>query len=557
MPIDDAQITNKNHAVPQNIMDVEFKIIGSLTMRQFFYIAGCSGIAYLVYISYASFLKWPIILFFGLLGLGLAFVPIQDRGLDQWIINFFKAIYSPNQRIWQKDPQIPFAFEYQSMDVVRQELITLTPTTSRRKLEKFLDTQGRQIKEDPLDIPQARYAQKVADAFSAFAFQATAPVIAPVGTQTVVTPTVPTVTPAPTYTTPLPQTPPSSTPVSEPQPTPPSEQKEELLLPKPQEAPLDPITPDQHSGRFFTNLLPKMGVIKLPVRGEKIFKTTEETELEEDITEKAQQLQALLTEIKQSDSYKELETKTQPQPEIKYTKIPPTPPMQTQPATPAAAPIVTQTNYAPTQPEPQRIAAQPAQKVDDQVKATLEALKIENNRLENQIKKLQAELAKASAPEEKKQKQETITKLEEEHRESSKRYEGIKARLEELQEKVFVKKAVSQEMEQAQEVIKGERPQYDDISPVSATANVVLGTVMGPDQKVLENVVLIIKNQQGEPVRALKTNQLGEFKISTPLSNGIYTLEVDKTKKTSFGFDIIRIEANGQVLSPIYIMGKN
>ncbi|KKU57584.1 MAG: hypothetical protein UX79_C0008G0018, partial [candidate division WWE3 bacterium GW2011_GWB1_47_11] len=35
MPIKDELKINKQHAVPQNIMDVEFRIIGDLTMRQF------------------------------------------------------------------------------------------------------------------------------------------------------------------------------------------------------------------------------------------------------------------------------------------------------------------------------------------------------------------------------------------------------------------------------------------------------------------------------------------------------------------------------------------
>jgi len=46
MGIQEVQLTNKQHAVPQNIMDVEFKLIGDLTMRQFAYLIIFGGLAW-------------------------------------------------------------------------------------------------------------------------------------------------------------------------------------------------------------------------------------------------------------------------------------------------------------------------------------------------------------------------------------------------------------------------------------------------------------------------------------------------------------------------------
>src|SRR3989339_2254785 len=99
MSLADSPQVNKQHAVPQNIMDVEFKLIGDLTMRQFAYIMVCGGLAYFTSVSIVGVFKWPVVVLLVLLGLGLAFVPIEERGLDEWIANFFKAIFSPTQRI--------------------------------------------------------------------------------------------------------------------------------------------------------------------------------------------------------------------------------------------------------------------------------------------------------------------------------------------------------------------------------------------------------------------------------------------------------------------------
>jgi len=93
----------KQHAIPQNIMDVEFKLVGDLTLRQFIYVAAGLAIAYISFVSdVASPIKWLIIFLFGGGGLAFAFVPVDDRSLDVWLINFFTAIYSPTRRIWRK-----------------------------------------------------------------------------------------------------------------------------------------------------------------------------------------------------------------------------------------------------------------------------------------------------------------------------------------------------------------------------------------------------------------------------------------------------------------------
>ena len=167
MPLQDSFLQgNKNHAVPQNIMDVEFKIIGDLTMRQFVYVFVFGLFAYFLTGLPLGLFKWPLVIFFALLGISLSFLPVQDRGLDVWLVNFLKSISRPTQMVWNKSIVLPPVFMYESINVLKQELITLAPTNQRRKLEEYLDYNKKFIKVDPLDINEEEYIKKVRLAFA-------------------------------------------------------------------------------------------------------------------------------------------------------------------------------------------------------------------------------------------------------------------------------------------------------------------------------------------------------------------------------------------------------
>lgn len=93
----------EQHPVPQPITSYEFRLVGDMTLKQFFKLAAGVLLALLVYaISPPGFLKWFLILLFTGLGLGMAFLPFEGRSIDVWIIAFFKRIYSPTQYIWRQ-----------------------------------------------------------------------------------------------------------------------------------------------------------------------------------------------------------------------------------------------------------------------------------------------------------------------------------------------------------------------------------------------------------------------------------------------------------------------
>lgn len=83
---------------------------------------------------------------------------------------------------------------------------------------------------------------------------------------------------------------------------------------------------------------------------------------------------------------------------------------------------------------------------------------------------------------------------------------------------------------------------------LSKKPNVISGIVKSKDGNLLPGVVVIIKNEKNRPVRAMKTNSLGQFVTTTALENGDYTVELSK-KDYSFGR--YEIKLTGEVV-PTY-----
>ncbi|MBP9760953.1 MAG: PrgI family protein [Candidatus Magasanikbacteria bacterium] len=88
--------------VPQFI-DVEDKIFGPITTRQFLILLIGGGIIYLAY-ELADFILFVIILsVVGALSLVIAFVKINGQTFHYFLLNFFQTIKKPSLRIWKKE----------------------------------------------------------------------------------------------------------------------------------------------------------------------------------------------------------------------------------------------------------------------------------------------------------------------------------------------------------------------------------------------------------------------------------------------------------------------
>lgn len=92
----------EQHPIPQQVSAYQFKLVGDMTLKQFFQVAGGVLISILIYSSgLPAYVKWPLIVLSFLFGVALAFFPLEDRPLAKWISLFMKAIYSPTVYIWR------------------------------------------------------------------------------------------------------------------------------------------------------------------------------------------------------------------------------------------------------------------------------------------------------------------------------------------------------------------------------------------------------------------------------------------------------------------------
>ena len=750
MPIDEKQITNRQHAVPQNIMEVEFKIIGEMTLREFIYLAVFGALAYFSAMTVGNLLKWPMVFFFGGTGIIFAFLPINDRGMDEWVANFLRAIYNPTQKVWRKTPEIPRAFTFENLAFVRNELITLAPTTTRRKLENYLDSynQVEEQKEDyekkeeefikkvrdtyayykmeeknqpytvqvpelqvqpnvetellPSQLPkpvlvnkqhitgvipmgqEAQADKSIENALPTLSFdikavfkqmnqhaspvqpaqdipvpqvQQAPPVIEPIDTtisvvEEVVSPTTATLTPqeeAPQQTSPVMQR--LLDQISK------TKQEQHITTEEPNKdiarieavkhrldpidrqtsteatlkdvkartypkinllrefslaesnKPLTPsITPDRMSGRMFTPLaLNNEGEIILPIRGERVLKVNNQTEvdIEKQLEEKTKQLQQVLDQIR-------MESGTLPKQGVKET-----PAVDSMASTDAQR---TEENIKKLQAENQKLIEEMAKvKVEmakasqvksnfDQQEQIIGSAKIEQEVLLGRITELQKKLEEQTKKQKEEERQREEKRIEEERNQE----ETLRLMIKMQKDKEAPRpgqtfapapenkpkpnqtpKATATEQgsvatntqtplhtslatPEAHKTIELNSPTTKEVvlpkpnpqAPVptnppsfgkqilTSSPNVITGIVKNTTGNVMDNVLIIIKRPTGEPVRALKTNKLGVFAITTPLGDGEYVVELDKAKHTGLTFNATKVVLDGKVLPPLEFIGK-
>lgn len=95
----------QEHPVPQNITSFEFKLIGDMTLRQFGYVG--TGIALALIFFFAKplspWIRFPFVFLCPALGFALAFMPVEGRSLDRWLVSFIHAVFGNTLYIWKKE----------------------------------------------------------------------------------------------------------------------------------------------------------------------------------------------------------------------------------------------------------------------------------------------------------------------------------------------------------------------------------------------------------------------------------------------------------------------
>ena len=94
-------IIMEQHPVPQNVTTFQFRLIGDMTIKQFGYLCAGAILAFIAYkLPLPLIVTWPLAGVLAFLGVGFAFIPVEERPMDVWVFSFFRSIYSPTQYIW-------------------------------------------------------------------------------------------------------------------------------------------------------------------------------------------------------------------------------------------------------------------------------------------------------------------------------------------------------------------------------------------------------------------------------------------------------------------------
>lgn len=218
------------HLLPQDISSYRFRLIGDMTIKQFASLGVCIVLAIIVYsFPLPFFFKYPLVFAFILLGIGMAFVPVQGRSLDVWLVAFIKSIYSPTQYTWKKTP-------------AGENTETLAPTieNNQQTLKQVSNPSIEITQPQPIiktqPVVQSEPETPIISTVPSSTTMQTTPIVQEISTSSQITP------PAPQEITP-PQPSPTPKPIPEPESPPPS-----INLP----IPFTPTTPNTLVGLTLT-----------------------------------------------------------------------------------------------------------------------------------------------------------------------------------------------------------------------------------------------------------------------------------------------------------------
>ncbi len=121
--------------VPQFI-EVEDKIFGSLTLKQFIYLAGGGGLSFMIYRLTGSFL-WSIIPIIIIMGFSasLAFIRINNKPFIFVVEAAFKYFFASKLYIWKKQDNERVAKTPEGEEDIRKYASLMVPKISDSKLK--------------------------------------------------------------------------------------------------------------------------------------------------------------------------------------------------------------------------------------------------------------------------------------------------------------------------------------------------------------------------------------------------------------------------------------
>ena len=492
----------EQHPVPQNVTTFQFRLVGDMTIKQFGYLAGGIILAYISYkLPLPFFFTWPLAITSAVGGFGLAFVPIEERPMDVWIMSFFKNVYSPTQYVWQKlkhTRAVPHATPPpgdQGGVALPASTPTPTATTASTTTTRIAPLRPRSIVGEATLWLARLFAPGQKNPAAGVPTPTTAPPT--VKTQAVGAPGIPTVQQA-------------------------------------QSAAISGIKKPTFIQTMFLEI-------------QRVFSKTPSFS---PYHETQQKRGAVLTATRTAHSPGLLAWITG------LVQSPGRPRTIEPESIFANAPTSSVTGKRPepapqTQAQPQ--GAQPG----------AAAAQVASRALGGQVEKLQKELADTTTLTRKR-----LVELQEQLTQTLAQREKLESELTLLRQKLDHATVLHGPTQTATVVPPGP-PSATTVRVIAAEGavraglprlttfpNVVTGIVKDYNGNLLPGVLVTVRDKNDIPLRALKTNKLGQFAASTPLPNGTYIVEIEDPKN-SYTFDRAQIALAGEIAPAIEVMAKS
>lgn len=497
----------EQHPVPQHIASFEFKLFGNLTIHQFVVLSIPVSIAALIFFSPGpDIVRLPLAVLFGGLGLFAALVPVQGRPFDKWVVAFTRAILSPTQRVWVKEAKIP---QFLNIIVNQPKHPNAPPEPitfqDRQRLSQYLRSLPKSTV-SPLDVKERAALEKLG-----LTPQASAPTSGPGK-----------LPPSILWTTAGPKTKQAFAQATAPV----AEERFQGIMPQalPQITPLGkPATAVRISPHAKPYALPglekRLAAKQIVVSPTLQLASNTNFSLENIIRVPGKHVRLLhgLTKSRtrklhfappknfnlanlpvRGEARFEVSEELKKRFQFDEPTLQPVPQVQ---ETAISEPII--------EVEPQHATSHPAPKL----------------RKQNQF---------APRPQTAHFTAQNVT-LKQEESETADSKMTIRG------QKVDGTKSAS--------VLDRAR-----IIPLTNTPNVLSGLVTGAANIPLEGAIITLRDASGIPVRALKTNKLGQFLSATPLTSGVYTLEIEHASAL---FEPIAINLTGNIMAPLEIKAKS
>ncbi len=572
------------HPVPQHVLGVEFKLIGGLTIKQFAYAGGSIVLAYLAYASILPLLfKIPLAIFIAILGLSIAFLPVNERSMDEYLKNFLVAITSPTERVWIKQPAtIDIFFEDFAAAPHPRETNIAASIQGRKNIKEYLGKMKFEGSRSTLDLKEEEYLKSLAPEL-----------INGAASSLITSSEKPTAPAIPTYRPERVEVRPTSTLASEVN----FSNQNIISIPMSGKSRKFMTTiKNTKAGRKLHNLPTVEGEIVMPVFGEIILKESREPlPPREELLKTAEKVVANL-EALSSDTPKTepvvIEVKPQFEPQLITPPVIPSESPNPSKWFPGGGKSKAVAQVAVFNDELEKLKKQNDELFlqlnrEKKLREDAEIIAEESRRssekihyLEEQNEKMNKETRKTEEEYKKILNEASSSKAEKDNaartlREQQRRLEALfKEKAESVDEIVRLQKELqairSRSLKTTQEnlstatsdhaskpgVPANPQPYKPRVKPsafIKDLPNVINGYVKGKEETLIKNAVIIVKDQSDDVVRALKTNELGQFAITTPLPNGLYHVEASSPGST---FDIITVDLSGTVLEPIEFDGR-